>query len=378
MGSRLVGEIIKNTDLNVCLVLRPKGRNSVKQRLRAVIASSVPDRLKASARKRVMALKGDITLSGLGLGKDGVDFLLPRVEAVYHCAADCDFDKKLADIRRVNVLGTENVLALSESLRKRGRLRLVNHISTVFIAGNYRGLLREDERDLGQEFNNTYELSKYEAELAVERFREKGLSVNIFRPSIIIGNTPGVLPSGVSISDATKVSGEAGGILSSETAADKRIMPTVARLLKLCTSGVFDRIPAREGVEFNMVPVDFVARAISIISNRGPCGSGMNYHIVNPFYVKLTDILERLENLFGIKRPVMIPCDTFKRLFKGTIKYKIAKRFIPYLNQDLKFSMKNTEGDVSLSYNLFNDNSLQHVLDQFIETAYNIPLPAGR
>jgi hypothetical protein len=106
-----------------------------------------------------------------------------------HGAAEVRFDLPWEVMERQNVLGAENILALARRFAERGKLHRLDYVSTTYIAGDRRGLCREDEIDLGQGHRNEYERSKRVAELAVDRERKKGLPVAVHRPSIIVGDS---------------------------------------------------------------------------------------------------------------------------------------------------------------------------------------------
>ena len=72
---------------------------------------------------------------------------------------------------------------------QKGKLKKVNHISTAYICGDYKGAFKEEDLDVGQKFNSTYEQSKFEAEKLVEKYRKGGLWIDVFRPPIIIGES---------------------------------------------------------------------------------------------------------------------------------------------------------------------------------------------
>jgi nucleoside-diphosphate-sugar epimerase len=65
------------------------------------------------------------------------------------------------------------------------RLSRIAHVSTAFVAGKRTGLVRETELEHDFGFLNTYQQSKYEAELLVRRYRES-LPVVVLRPSIVL------------------------------------------------------------------------------------------------------------------------------------------------------------------------------------------------
>lgn len=139
----------------------------------------------ASARlgplsSRVVPLRGDITMPGLGLEP----LLRKRVEretrAFVHAAADTSFSRPLDSSRLVNTLGSRHVAEIAAACE---RLERFVFVSTAFVSGRTTGniLERENEADAG--WVNFYEQSKHEAESFV---RKSGLPWTIVRPSTIV------------------------------------------------------------------------------------------------------------------------------------------------------------------------------------------------
>jgi nucleoside-diphosphate-sugar epimerase len=117
-----------------------------------------------------------------------VDELTPlasQVEAILHCAADTRFDRPLESARAANVVLTRQMLDFA---RRCPRLRVFLHVSTVYVAGRTAGRIPETLLPLPKQFSNTYQQSKYEAELAVaEAMRD--IPAAIARISSIIGDS---------------------------------------------------------------------------------------------------------------------------------------------------------------------------------------------
>lgn len=104
------------------------------------------------------------------------------VDTVIHCAASVGFDLPLAEQRAINVEGTCRVLEAAELLPGLERFM---HVSTAYVAGTHHGHFGAYDLDLGQDFRNTYEQSKFEAERLV---RSRDVPWQIIRPSIIVGD----------------------------------------------------------------------------------------------------------------------------------------------------------------------------------------------
>lgn len=134
---------------------------------------------------RVGLVVGDLTAPGLGL--DPADAtLLEDVIEVWHLAAVYDLAVDEGVAHRVNVDGTDRVLELCRNLVG---LRRLHHVSTCYVSGRHDGVFREDDLDVGQEFRNHYESTKYEAEVLVRKAMANGLPATIYRPGIVVGDS---------------------------------------------------------------------------------------------------------------------------------------------------------------------------------------------
>src|SRR6266581_9023739 len=227
-----------------------------------VRASSRPslDRLIASlgAANSMHALVGDITVMGLALSP--VDQERLRDADIYHLAAVYDLEASEEANERANVVGTRNVVAFAEQLSAR-----LHHVSSIAVAGaRWKGKFTEDMFDEGQALDHPYYKTKYEAESMV---RASSVRYRIYRPGLVIG--------------------------SSETGAADRIDgPYYAfKLIQRLRNAIPPWVPllGLEGGQINIVPVDFVARAIDVIAHL-PDGDGETFHITDPGASSLGDV----------------------------------------------------------------------------------------
>jgi long-chain acyl-CoA synthetase len=150
-----------------------------------------------------------------------------------HCAASIAFDLPLDEARRINVEGTREVIGFARECKALGRLERFVHVSTAYVSGKFEGTFRERQLDAGQEFRNTYERTKWEAEHVVREADD--LSPCIARPSIVMGES------------------------------DTGWTPAFNVLywpLRAFSRGLFDEIPSLPSAHVDIVPVDYVADAL--------------------------------------------------------------------------------------------------------------------
>ncbi|OLC27560.1 MAG: hypothetical protein AUH40_01190 [Chloroflexi bacterium 13_1_40CM_65_17] len=186
------------------------------------------ERLIASlgAANRMFPVVGDITAPGLGLS--AADRAKLDGADVYHLAAVYDLEASAEANERANVGGTRNVVALAEQLGGR-----IHHVSSIAVAGGkWKGMFTEEMFDEGQSLDHPYYKTKYEAE-----------SMYAFK---IIQRLRNAIPSWV---------------------------PLIGL----------------EGGEINIVPVDFVARALDVIGHK-PDLDGQTFHLTDPAARSLGDV----------------------------------------------------------------------------------------
>ena len=159
------------------------------------------------------------------------------------------FSLPLDEARTINVDGTRRMLELAEVARERGGLERYCHVSTAYVSGTHAGSFSEDELDVGQEFRNTYEQSKFEAEQLVRA--HAGLPTTILRPSIVVGDRR-----------------------SGWTAA----FNVLYWPLRAFARGLYPAVPAIPSAPVDVVSIDYVADAIYDLST-GPGGIGETYHL---------------------------------------------------------------------------------------------------
>jgi thioester reductase-like protein len=182
---------------------------------------------------RVHAVAGDVTQPAQGIDPAARAPVAEEVTAVMPCAASISFDLPLDEARVINVEGPREVIGLAREAKACGRLDLFIHVSTAYVAGKVTGTVRERQLDAVQEFRNTYEQTKWEAEHVVNDASD--LNPVIARPSIVMGeSTSGWTP-----------------------AFNVLYFP-----IRVFSRGMFKEVPARPEALVDVVPVDYVADAL--------------------------------------------------------------------------------------------------------------------
>lgn len=270
----------------------------------------------------VSALSGDVTEAGLGVSPDD----LRDVSHVVHCAATVDFDLPLEQARTINVDGTRNVIEVCRGLPDLQRL---DAVSTCYVAGKRTGLILESDLEHDAGFHNTYEQTKYEAELLL-RAAMADLPIAVHRPSIVVGD------SRTGATGAWKV---------------------LYWPLKVIARGRLPVIPYDPNSTLDIVPVDFVADGLLTLS-RDPSTIGGTFHLAaGPNRDTTTgELFPRVFRMLNRRPPVRVPPVVFRNLvrplmmvipddrIKRTLRAGLVYR--PYLELRLQFDT--TQADAHL------------------------------
>jgi nucleoside-diphosphate-sugar epimerase len=228
LGMEVLARLLERTEREVVCLVRARDAEAAEARLDGVLAALYRD--PSPYRGRVRALPGDLTSGVEAPGED--------IEVVCHCAASISFDLPLEEAREINVEGTR---AMIELARAAGARRFV-HVSTAYVAGTHSGTFTEDMR--GDEFRNTYEQTKCEAERLFDEV--SGMDVAIARPSIVMGE------SGTGWTPAFNV---------------------LYWPLRAFARGLFEQVPARPDGRVDVVPVDYVADGIFALIESDATGT---------------------------------------------------------------------------------------------------------
>jgi thioester reductase-like protein len=305
VGSYLLKVLLENGH-KVYALARSKNNKSAKERVFDVLNFWDKDVLRNN-HENLFTLEGDITKENLGLANKG-RILISEVEEIFHCAAVVDFNRSLGDIRKVNVHGAKNVLEIALNLKKEGKLIKINHMSTIYVCGDYKGQFSELDLEKGQNFLTTYEQSKFEAEILVAEYRNKGLWVDTFRLPLIIGDS---------------------------TTGKTTTFQGFYQMLQLWILEIFEIFPGKE-ITVNISPVDILAKCIVSINNS--CLKiNENYHIFGQQVISLDEVLDALHTLKEFEKPKLVVFSQFNQSNLTSVQKTILKNNIYFLKRTAVF-----------------------------------------
>jgi len=257
IGQNLIGEILEKRKQATVYVLVRKGS---KDKL---------DKLKASLGRRsgqVVAITGDLTRPLLGVSAAKRKEMVGQVQHMYHLGAVYDLYADAEQQVAVNVDGTRNAVKFAEKIKA----RRFHHVSSIAAAGLYAGIFREDMFEEAQQLDNPYFRTKHDSEGVVRR--ECSVPWRIYRPGIVVGHSE--------TGEIDKIDGPY--YFFKLIQKMRRMLPAWMPTLGL------------EGGRINIVPVDFVAKALVHIGHRAKL-DGQCFHLTDPRPERIGQVL----NLFA-------------------------------------------------------------------------------
>ncbi len=226
------------------------------------------EQLAAEWGDRAKPLVGELTEPALGLGDEAIAEL-GDVGHVVHCAAIYDITVAEPEQRAANVEGTQAVIDLARRLDA-----TLHHVSSIAVAGDFRGEYTEDDFDIGQQLPTPYHQTKFEAELLVRS--ASGLRYRIYRPAVVVGDSR--------TGEMDKIDGPYYffGVL-----AKLAILPRLTPMMLPDTART------------NIVPVDYVADAlVALIQADGR--DGQTFHLTSPKTIGLRGIYRGVADAAGL------------------------------------------------------------------------------
>jgi thioester reductase-like protein len=326
IGSGLLQQWLDGTDARITALVRPKRGVEPGQRVRELLSQLYAESEIGALAERVSVAEGDLTRDRFGLPDRDYERLTTQITNIVHCAAAVRFDLSLEDARRSNCGGAQNALDLAAACRQ---LRRMDYVGTAYVAGTRRGLIREEELDLGQSHNNTYERSKFEAEHQVRAAMAR-LPISIFRPTIVLGDSRT-------------------GRLSAVGA--------FFRVFRMYMMGQLPALPGDPATPMDLVSLDYTAAAVFEIA-RHPESTGTCFHIGagTDNLTTLGELADLAARHFGRERFVVLPPEVFAQRIAGVesrMSEDERKRvdeiriYAPYLAGDWHFDDSNTRAALS-------------------------------
>jgi thioester reductase-like protein/NADP-dependent 3-hydroxy acid dehydrogenase YdfG len=136
-----------------------------------------------SAAKRIEPVVGDLRRPLLGVEQEKVTELRGKIAHFFHLAAVYDMTAPAERNTAVNVGGTTHAVELARALDA-GHL---HHVSSIAVAGEYKGVFDEEMFDEGQKLPSPYHRTKFESERIVRE--QPYVPWRVYRPAVVVGDS---------------------------------------------------------------------------------------------------------------------------------------------------------------------------------------------
>ena len=210
----------------------------------------------ASAPTTTASCRSSATCHGSGSAssQEDIERLDGQIDHFFHLAAIYDLTADADSQFVANVEGTRHALHLAGAVHA-GHFHMM---SSIAAAGLYRGTFTEDMFEEAQDVeHNPYYHTKHEAERVVRA--ESPVPWRVYRPGAVVGHSE--------TGEIDKIDGPYYFFKSLQRL--RGVMPSWARGIGI------------EGGEINIVPVDYVAKAMDYIAHQ-PDLDGQAFHLTDP------------------------------------------------------------------------------------------------
>jgi thioester reductase-like protein len=257
IGRRLVERLLERRQGTVYVLVRDGSKSRLDdliERWSIVVGASAAD--------RVEPIVGDLRRPLLGVEKSQVEDLRGKVTHFIHLAAVYDITAPAERNTAVNVGGTTHAVELARAVDAKH----LHHVSSIAVAGQYRGVFDEDMFDEGQRLPSPYHRTKFESERIVRE--QPYVPWRVYRPGVVVGDSR--------TGEMDKIDGPYYFFKAIERT--RHLLPEWVPLVGLdlgCT---------------NIVPVDWVAASIEHIVHE-PDLDGRSFHLTDPRPQRVDEVI---------------------------------------------------------------------------------------
>ena len=178
IGRRLTERLLEKRQGTVYVLVRESSQGRLEDLIAHWRATLGP-----AQAKRVEPVVGDLRKPLLGVEKPQLEELRGKIEHFFHLAAIYDMTAPSEQNTAVNVGGTTHAVELARAVEA-GHL---HHVSSIAVAGTYRGTFNEDMFDERQKLPSPYHRTKFEAERIVRE--QPYVPWRAYRPGIVVGDS---------------------------------------------------------------------------------------------------------------------------------------------------------------------------------------------
>src|SRR6478735_7855150 len=260
IGRRLVEQLLDKRQGKVHVLVRESSLERLEdlvERWGVVVGTS--------AAKRIVPVIGDLRRPLLGVEQEQVAELRGKITHFFHLAAVYDMTAPAELNTAVNVGGTTHAVELARAVDAEH----LHHVSSIAVAGEFRGTYTEDMFDEGQKLPSPYHRTKFESERIVRE--QPYVPWRVYRPGIVVGDSR--------TGEMDKIDGPYYFFKAIQRL--RRLLPEWVPLVGLDLGYT------------NIVPVDWVSDSIEHIAHE-PDLDGRAFHLTDPRPQRVDELINEL------------------------------------------------------------------------------------
>lgn len=274
LGIYLLGDLLEHTNANIYLLIRADNQQRAEEKLLINWRNYFPTKdITNLFNKRLHVVLGDLSTNDFGLNENQYTDLAKKVDCIVHSAGLVKHFGEYSSFENVNVNGTKRLVDFA----KVGMKKDFNLVSSTAVArGKVKDkeyvLFSEFDTNIGQNINNPYGVSKFEAEKIVLESRKEGINANLFRVgNIMFDSKTGQFQSNI----------ESNGLYT-----------IIRAMIKM---NIFPNLK-REELDFSFI--DYVSKSIVLLFNCTELSNEI-HHIFNPHKSSLFEISQVVRQRVG-------------------------------------------------------------------------------
>ncbi|MFJ7887262.1 beta-ketoacyl synthase N-terminal-like domain-containing protein [Lysinibacillus xylanilyticus] len=265
LGIYLLRDLLKHTHTDIHVLVRGDNKKHAEEKLvenwsHYFAEKDIVDLLK----NRVHVILGDLSTDSFGLERDQYSELASKIDCIVHSAGLVKHFGEYSSFENINVNGTRRLIEFAkEGIKKDFNLISSTAVARGKVADREYVQFSEFDTNIGQNINNPYGISKFEAEKIVLAARKEGINSNLFRVgNIMFDSNTGQFQSNI----------ESNGLYT-----------IIRAMIKM---NIF---PNEEREELDFSFIDYVSKSIVLLFNRTELPNEI-HHIFNPYRSSLYEI----------------------------------------------------------------------------------------
>ncbi|TBN12306.1 amino acid adenylation domain-containing protein [Agrobacterium cavarae] len=272
IGSFALAELLRNGNASVYCLVRAKDDAAAAERVRRSLTAY--DLWDDAFQHRIIGLAGELSHPRLGLTAKTFDLLADKLDVIIHNGGATNEFDPYSRLAPINVGGAKQILQLAASGSRVTPVHFVSTASVVASRGFNPPIILEKTRLSIDAVEDTgYVQSKWVAEELMHSAAARGLPVTIHRPGRVSGHS-----------------------LTGFCSTSIGFWHFIRSML------VLQAAPNLRSDHLTLAPVDYVARALVALIERGEPGA--TYHLSNVMQTSISDILNAVRRA-GYRLEVM-------------------------------------------------------------------------